>query len=139
MVKLTLVMSLFIMSVSAFALDKKERAEADSEIKQSCSSEVSTANCSDKSYGKGLMKCLENYKKQHKEFQISEGCKSARKKIAAENKSFRSMKKSADVGAEKSMPQTTQQPVAQPTQTMQQPAATQATAPAATPAPPANK
>lgn len=80
MFKSILVTVIMVGSVSSFALDKKVRAEIDSEVKQACSAEIAKAGCGDKSVGTGLMKCLKSYKKDHKDFEISQGCKDVKKK-----------------------------------------------------------
>lgn len=71
----------FIGSVASFAMDKQAGAEADAQVKQACSAEIATTGCADKSLGKGLMKCMYSYKKDHKDFKISDSCRDAKKKV----------------------------------------------------------
>lgn len=50
-------------------------------VKAACSQEITTANCGDKEIGKGLLKCVSQYRKQNKDFKISDGCKTAMKDL----------------------------------------------------------
>lgn len=47
----------------------------DNPIDTACAADAKTAGCSDKKVGSGLLTCLHEYKKSHKEFALSAGCK----------------------------------------------------------------
>ena len=63
--------------------DIKANREA---VNAACSQDAATAGCGTKTVGKGLLKCLHAYKKEHKEFAFSDGCKSAMKNNRSERK-----------------------------------------------------
>jgi|WetSurMetagenome_2_1015567.scaffolds.fasta_scaffold15668_3 hypothetical protein len=46
-------------------------------INTACAADAQTAGCGDKKVGSGLLRCLGEYRKAHKEFTLSAGCKSA--------------------------------------------------------------
>jgi hypothetical protein len=86
-----LVLALSLMTAQAFAA---EPLKADREaVNASCSADAQTAGCGSEVVGKGLLKCLHNYKKAHKEFKFSDSCKSAMKKLKEDKKEFKSAKK----------------------------------------------
>ncbi len=68
---------------------KKEELKADREaVNGACAADAATAGCGDQKVGKGLLKCIHAYKKEHKkDFKISDGCKDAMKKLKADKKS----------------------------------------------------
>lgn len=52
--------------------------KADNEaINTACAADAKTAGCADKKVGGGLLRCLHDYKKEHKDFALSAGCKTA--------------------------------------------------------------
>lgn len=57
-----------------------------SEIDNACANDAKTANCGDKQVGSGLLKCLHDYKKEHKDFKLSPACKTAIDKHHKEQK-----------------------------------------------------
>jgi hypothetical protein len=63
-------------------------------VDSSCSQEATTANCADKKVGTGLVACVRAYKKAHKGFKVSPGCRSAMKQMRADQ--FPPHKKNAD-------------------------------------------
>lgn len=71
---------------------KAKMAEHKDEIKQACSNDVAKAGCSDKEMGSGLLKCLQAYKKENKDFEISESCKNATKSLRDERKEWKAKK-----------------------------------------------
>ena len=79
MLKSVMVTLVLIASVSSFA--KGDHAAKDAEIKSACATEIATAGCSDKDLGKGLLKCIHAYKKEHKDMVVSESCKNVRKEL----------------------------------------------------------
>lgn len=68
----------------AFAADPqvKEQLKADrDQVNVACSSDAQTAGCANEKVGTGLLRCLHGYKKSHKEFKFSDGCKTAMVKL----------------------------------------------------------
>ena len=59
------------------------KAERDN-VKSACSEESKAASCGDKEVGKGLLKCIHEYKKATKDFKVSDGCKAAMKSLKEE-------------------------------------------------------
>lgn len=60
---------------------------ADAEVANaSCAEDAKKAGCPDAKVGKGLFKCIQQYKKAHPEFHASEACKSATKLLRANKK-----------------------------------------------------
>lgn len=62
------------LSQASFANDPTLQADRDA-VNSSCSAEAATAGCGEAKVGSGLLKCIHAYRKDHKEFKISEGCK----------------------------------------------------------------
>lgn len=56
---------------------KKKIKEEKEQVNNACTADAKTAGCEGKVVGEGLMKCLFDYKKSHKDFKISDGCKTA--------------------------------------------------------------
>lgn len=56
---------------------KKKIQEEKEQVNNACSADAKTAGCDGKVVGEGLMKCMHEYKKNHKDFKFSEGCKNA--------------------------------------------------------------
>lgn len=57
---------------SSIAFANQENAAA---INAACAADAKTAGCGDKKVGSGLLVCLHEYKKSHKDFTLSAGCK----------------------------------------------------------------
>lgn len=78
MKKLMLVTGLVMgLSVTTFA---KENTSADAQaVDSACTQDAATASCGNEKVGTGLLKCLHAYKKAHKDFKFSDGCKTAMK------------------------------------------------------------
>lgn len=55
---------------------KAEHSEMIEKVKAACSADIQATGCSQE-LGHGLMKCIHEYKKSHKEFSVSESCKAA--------------------------------------------------------------
>lgn len=91
MLKSVMVTLVLVASVSSFAKGE-QRAAKDAEIKKACAAEIAASGCGDKDLGKGLLKCLHAYKKEHKDMVISESCKNGRKELreARQAKKFES-------------------------------------------------
>lgn len=80
----------------AFA-DMKSEMKTDREaINKACTQEATTAGCADKVVGKGLMKCLHSYRKEHKDFKLGEGCESTIKKLKEDRKQKKSVQGISD-------------------------------------------
>jgi len=68
----------FSIQSAAFAAEPTAEAKAAAaNIDSACAQDATTAGCSEKGMGKGLMKCLKKHKKENKSFQLSSGCKAA--------------------------------------------------------------
>lgn len=78
---LTSVMALSSWSFANSSATSEELQKNREAVKAACSQEITQAGCSDKEIGKGLMKCVFKHKKQNKEFQVSESCKTAMKDL----------------------------------------------------------
>ena len=78
----------------AHGADKKEERKADKEaVNSSCAADAKTAGCEGKEFGKGLIKCLHAYKKEHKDFQVSSTCKDATKQLREDRKEAKEERK----------------------------------------------
>lgn len=53
---------------------KAEREAMRDKVKAACAADISVTGCTQE-LGKGLLKCVHAYKKTHKEFELSAGCK----------------------------------------------------------------
>lgn len=76
---------LFSVSVSANAKDAALAADAQA-IDNACKTEAAAAGCGQEVVGKGLLKCMGSYKKAHKDFKFSDGCRSAMKQMRQDKK-----------------------------------------------------
>jgi len=83
--KLILTSALIVFSqVSMAAESQKPEAQA---VNSACAQEATTAGCSSEKVGTGLLKCLHNYKREHKkEFKFSDSCKMAMKTLKESKK-----------------------------------------------------
>ncbi|MFZ3229596.1 MAG: hypothetical protein WA160_05280 [Pseudobdellovibrio sp.] len=81
---------LFAFGLSTARADMKSDKEA---INTACVEDAKTANCGTETVGKGLLKCIHSYKKEHKDFKVSDACKSAMKKHRADKKEKKEEKK----------------------------------------------
>ena len=69
---------------AAGATQSQEKISAKPEaqaVNSACTAEANTANCVNEKVGTGLIKCIHAYKKHHKDFKLSDGCKSAMKSL----------------------------------------------------------
>jgi len=65
----------------------KENTSPDAEaVDSACTADAATAGCGSEKVGTGLLKCMHAYKKAHKDFKFSDGCKSAMQKMRADKK-----------------------------------------------------
>ena len=60
--------------------------EDDQVVNEACSADAKAAGCGDIAVHKGLLSCINSYKKSHSDFQISAECKAARKKRQVDKK-----------------------------------------------------
>lgn len=81
--KFVLASLLFVASTACFANDMKADAQG---IDAACSQDAATTGCGKDKVGTGLLKCMHAYKKSHKEFKFSQGCKTALKKMREDRK-----------------------------------------------------
>ncbi len=65
-------------------------------VESACSAEATATGCAGKEVGKGLLKCMHEYKKANKDFKFSDGCKEATKDLKHERKEHRKHKKEAE-------------------------------------------
>ncbi len=76
---------------------KTEHSGMVTKVKAACSAEIQVTGCS-QDLGKGLLNCIREYKKSHKEFSISKSCKAAKRdgrEMRQEHKAERSKMKAA--------------------------------------------
>lgn len=83
--------SAFIIAVgiqsSAFAAPTAQDTADKNAILTACAQESKTAGCGDEVVGKGLLKCINGYKKANKQsFTISSGCKSTIQQFNSDKK-----------------------------------------------------
>lgn len=95
MLKSVMVTLVMVASVSSFA--KGDHAAKDAEFKKACAAEIAASGCGDKDLGKGLLKCLHAYKKEHKDMVISDSCKSERKELREERQAKKVESKPAEI------------------------------------------
>ncbi len=79
--------ALIAMSVTSFTALANE--VINTKISTACATEIKTAGCEGKKLGEGLLKCIHEYKKEHKDFAISAECKEAAKAGREEIKEHR--------------------------------------------------
>ena len=66
---------------TAFAENAELKPDKEA-VNSACAEESKTAGCGDAVVGKGLLKCIHDYKKAHKkEFKISDTCKESMRKL----------------------------------------------------------
>lgn len=70
------VITLGLHSVATAAPTAADKADA-RQINAACTQDAQVAGCSGEVVGKGLLKCLHNYKKANKAYKFSPGCKAA--------------------------------------------------------------
>lgn len=71
----------------AFAATPTAQTKEDlSQANTACAKDAETSGCTGKEMGKGLGKCLHDYKKKTPSFQLSPDCKAAMQKAAGDRK-----------------------------------------------------
>ncbi len=98
---LVLILSTFTMS-QVFAAGEQVIADKES-VNASCSTDAQTAGCGNEKVGYGLLKCLHEYKKSHKDFKFSEGCKTSMTKLKTDRKEAKA-EKAAEKDAKAAVP-----------------------------------
>lgn len=83
--------------LAGFALnahaDKNPQLKADAQqINTACQQDAQDAGCGNMVVGKGLLKCMHEYKKTHKGHKFSAGCRSAMKEMREDRKEARERK-----------------------------------------------
>jgi hypothetical protein len=82
----TLLISIAFLGLASFA-QAKENMSADAQaVDAACTQDAATAGCGNEKVGTGLMKCIHAYKQAHKDFKVSEGCKTAMHKMHDDKK-----------------------------------------------------
>ena len=80
--KSLIVASTLSLSFSGFADVAADKTAVDA----ACQAEAATAGCGTEQVGTGMLKCIHAYKKAHKDFKISDGCKAATKQLKTDHK-----------------------------------------------------
>lgn len=86
--KIISVLALIFGIATAHADMKTDRTK----VNTACSQDAVAAGCGSETVGKGLLKCLHTYKKEHKDFKFSNGCKSAMKTLRSDRKEMKEKK-----------------------------------------------
>jgi hypothetical protein len=81
MKSLVIIASILMSLGAAHAADMKADKQ---NVDTQCTADAATAGCGTEQVGTGLMKCLHAYKKAHKEYKFTDGCKSAMQQIHAD-------------------------------------------------------
>jgi len=87
----TLCAMLLLSATSAMAADAAMTADKQA-VDQACAADAATAGCGGETAGKGLMKCLEKYKKANPSWKESESCTAARKEMHKQAKAEKAAK-----------------------------------------------
>lgn len=91
-VRVLKLVSVLIMSLGLSVVANADMKSDKEGVAAACTQDSATAGCGSEVVGKGLLKCLHEYKKAHKEYKFSEGCKSAMKTLRADHKEKKSDK-----------------------------------------------
>ena len=78
--------AIFGISVHANAAKDPAMAADAQAVNAACQAEAATAGCGQEVVGKGLLKCMGNYRKAHKDFKFSDGCRDAVKHLSLDRK-----------------------------------------------------
>ena len=84
--KFLVMVALLLVAFSSFGAGKENTSANAQAVDAACAQEGTTASCGTEKVGTGLIKCIHAYKKEHKDFKISEGCHAALKKMHDEKK-----------------------------------------------------
>lgn len=72
-------------AVYAAATTELDKADAN-QVNSACVQDAQTAGCSGDVVGKGLLRCLHNYKKANQSFKFTPACQSAMKQLHQDKK-----------------------------------------------------
>jgi hypothetical protein len=87
MKKLFMISTLLLMGTSVLA---NEQLKADrAAVNESCKAEGVTAGCGENKVGTGLLKCIHKYRKEHKEFKVSQVCKASMRKLHLDRRALK--------------------------------------------------
>jgi hypothetical protein len=73
-------------SLNATAQKSTAMASDAKAVDNACQAEAQTAGCGQEVVGKGLLKCIGAYRKEHKDFKVSDGCRASIKKLGEDRK-----------------------------------------------------
>ncbi len=80
----------FCIQSAAYAAKPTAQDKADAtNINSACTQDAAATGCTGMVVGKGLLKCMHQYKKQNKAFKFSAGCKAAMKELRDDKKAGR--------------------------------------------------
>ena len=65
---------------------------AKTQLQNACTEDAAKAGCADKEIGEGLMKCIHAYKKENKDFKLSDSCKSATHDLKKKRREYKKMR-----------------------------------------------
>ena len=82
----------FSFSAVANAEEKGLLKEDAQVINAACQPEAAATGCGGKVVGKGLLKCMGAYKKAHRDFRFSPGCRDAMKRMRADKRDYQNNK-----------------------------------------------
>jgi hypothetical protein len=86
--RLSAFVAVLLLGISLNAAAQKNPALASDAkaVDTACQAEAQTAGCGQKVVGKGLLRCIGDYRKQHKDFKVSDGCQASIKKLGEDRK-----------------------------------------------------
>ena len=82
----------FSFSAVANAEEKGLLKEDAQVINAACQPEAAATGCGGKVVGKGLLKCMGAYKKTHRDFRFSPGCRDAMKRMREDKREYQNNK-----------------------------------------------
>ena len=96
--KIVLISALLAASISLSHAEESQNPLAQA-VNTACAQEGTTAGCGTEKVGTGLIKCIGAYKKGHKDFKASEGCREAMKKLRVARNAKKAQKAKLDAKA----------------------------------------
>lgn len=82
----------FSFSAVASAAENGLMKEDAQVINAACQPEAAAAGCGGEVVGKGLLKCMGSYKKAHRDFKFSPGCRDAMKRMREDKREIQNNK-----------------------------------------------
>lgn len=76
----SLYLALFL-SLSTVVMAVENQSPAAQAVDTACASEAQVAGCGQAKVGTGMLKCIEQYHRTHKDFKVSHECKRARRNL----------------------------------------------------------